>query len=381
MLLRVYILAILSLLAVTSRETIFNAISRNGSGITLIAPLSSQVVDESWDVATSRLRQTLLREPHNHRFTQWQDWLSERRESVKGVQSTRDIQEHLSELQYLTKIDSVAAIRKLDQLLVQTNDVEVQLWRASHALAEGDALLARELLERIWQNAVPEKLPLNSTFFDSWELGGYDLEPLSVELNGLMRLILYWQKIGENHGVLLDLDSDIGLYLFDDKMIQVQIVRNLIVNGDMEFSPMVRGHPIPYPWKLYPSFLPDPENIVSAYHDSAVSNSTLILNAVKGELLTTFLPLRPDTPYLMVGEIKSSAPGIYMIMENVNDRNEYPSLITFPGASGWHRLAAFLTAKPSPYWPGVYIGPQTGYGGQLEIDNLGVFEVVPPGKE
>jgi hypothetical protein len=380
-LLGVCILAVFSLLIITSRESVLRAVSRNGSGLVLITPLSSQVIDESWDLATNRLKHTLLHDPRNYRLTQWQDWLSERRKSVKKAQSTRETQEYLSTLQELSKIDSVAAKHKLDQLVAQSKDVEAQLWRASHALAEGDALLAQEILDRMWQNAVPEILTLNSTYLDGWELAGYDLEPLSVELNGLMRLILYWQKTDGSHSLLLDLDSDTGLYLFDDKMIQVQTVRNLIANGDMEFSPMVRDHPIPYPWQLFPSFLPDPEDIVAINHNSAIGNSTLMLNAAHGELLTTFLPLRPDTPYLMVGEMKSSVPGIYMIMENVNSRNEYPSMITFPGASGWHRLAAFLTAKPSPYWPGVYIGPQTGYVGQLEIDNLGVFEIVPPGKE
>lgn len=54
-----------------------------------------------------------------------------------------------------------------------------------------------------------------------------------------------------------------------------------------------------------------------------------------GELLTTFLPLVPETNYLFAGEMRADVPGVYMVMQNVDGLNEFPALISFlPGQVG-----------------------------------------------
>jgi hypothetical protein len=104
----------------------------------------------------------------------------------------------------------------------------------------------------------------------------------------------------------------------------------------------------------------------------------LTLDAQNGELLTTFLPIVPETYYLLTGEMRADVPSIYMVMQNVDGLNEFPALLPFPAGAEWQKLGAVLTTKPSAYWPGVYLGPQDGFTGSLDVATVGVFEISPP---
>jgi len=363
-------------LAMTGITTGRHAILRNESARSVITPLLSQTIDDSWDTALHKIERTLAIEPHNHRFAQWAQWLVERKESVRSAQSIREMREDLLVLQQLNTND---VAQSLNQLVMETEDIEAQLAKAYVAYSKNDTEAARHILVEVWQNTIEDNSLTVPHQFGDWQLEGYHLTPLSVEQNALARITLYWRKIDATNKNAMMLDIDNGLYVFDDKLIQIHTSRNLIANGDMNFSPMMREQAIPFPWKLFPTFLPDPANLVSTYYASSSRMNKLTLNAQNGELLTTSLPLVPETYYLLIGEMRADVPSIYMVMQNVDSLNEFPALLPFPAGVEWQKLGAILTAKPSAYWPGVYLGPQDGFTGNLDVATVGVFEINPPG--
>lgn len=241
-----------SILAITGISTGRHAILRNESACSVITPLLSQTIDDSWDTALHQIERTLEVEPRDHRFAQWGQWLAERKDSVKSAQSIRELRDDLFVLQ---RQSTDNAAHSLNQLVMKTEDVEQRSAQAYIAYNKNDSEEAHLILADIWQSAIKEDSITVPHQFGDWQLEGYRLTPLSVEQNALVRITLFWRQIDALDQRAMILDVDNGIYAFDDKLIQIHTSRNLIANGDMKFSPMIREQAIPFPWELFPSFL------------------------------------------------------------------------------------------------------------------------------
>lgn len=366
------------LIALLTDPLFSSQIKRNLAVREITRLLVSSSIDGRWQARLMRIEQWQEGILQSHRFLQWKAWLEERERLLVEVQANNDIRATAAALLdplHRTTNDGIQGLP--GEVAEKAEDIEVKLALANVQLTEGNEYKALAQLTQVWQKALSQNAVAIPFEVEKWRLEGFTVLPLSIEQHPFTRLILFWRDISGSTNSSVRIDAGRGLYGFKDKIIQIQEGNNLLPLGDMNFSPMVREQPLPYPWKLYPDYLPDPTNSVQVKTDTD-SNSFLSLESTSSRSLVTFLPLVPETQYLLIGNIRSSAPGFYMVMENVKGLNQYPALIAVNPSATWQRYSALFEVQPSEYFPGLYLGAQPGESGTLDVDQLGVFQVQLP---
>jgi hypothetical protein len=264
---------------------------------------------------------------------------------------------------------------RLRELAFQKDDIEAWLVLAYAYENRDDSISLRQILDHL-DVRVPQQPIGNSFTFGNWRLEGYDWLPLSADLYEQTRIVLYWRALTAS---LTSFNLRAGTYQWGDRLFQVVSARNLIPNGNMEWTLVNQIVPLPYPWHL-------------AFHDAGLrssaaelvsderstSNSILRLKNTYGEtILYNLLHLKAGATYLLIGQVRTPTSGIYMVMENVRGTNWYPLLFQCSSNNNWRSYAGVFSPVEAQY-VGTYLGVSGDPSVTAEYDNLGVFEVKLP---
>lgn len=345
---------------------------RNLTVLDLVERFSSPSIDGNWGSTVDRVAEHSLLSPDDSRMQVWKQWLWEREQLLVEAEANRDLFGRIEPGKMsLTQDDTTACDETIQTLAVCLASV-------IRRYDQGDVASARSGFESLWQESLKRNALVQPQQIGRWVLEGYDSRPLSVGRNVDSWLTLFWRSVDNNAQGRVRIDSESGIYAFDDKAVQVLESRNLLSTGDMEYSPMEREFALQNPWQLYPAFLPDPNDVVQVQENEDLPGFSLQFSPDGDDLLVTFLPLETEVPYLMVGEFKTSAPGVFMMMENVNGKNQYPAWLDVDASSDWQRYGAVFEVNASSFSPGLYWGVKHGETGLIEADELGVFQITLP---
>jgi hypothetical protein len=266
--------------------------------------------------------------------------------------------------------------RLLSDLVSQTDDVEAWLTLASIYKDQGNSVALEQVLGRL--NAKAPSQSIGNVFtLGALRLEGYDWLPLSTGLFQRARIVLYWRAPMQSTTML---DPQAGIYQWGERLLQVIVAQNLIANGDMEHLRFAGLSPVPVPWRL--AFHdarqgPTPAEIVPS--ECCSGGSILKVRNVYSEtILYTLPPMKAGTNYLLVGQMRTSGNGMYMVMENVDGKNRYPLAIPSSGDTVWRSYAGVFSPVAAQYI-GVYIAVRGDPSVTGEYDNLGLVEIsLPP---
>jgi hypothetical protein len=81
--------------------------------------------------------------------------------------------------------------------------------------------------------------------------------------------------------------------------------------------------------------------------------------------------------YLLIGQVRTSGNGTYMVMENVQGVNHYPLNLRPSSDNDWRSYAGVFSPVAAQYI-GVYLGVSGDPAAMAEYDNLGLFEINLP---
>ncbi len=265
--------------------------------------------------------------------------------------------------------------RLLLDLVSQTDDVEAWLTLASIYKDQGNSVALEQVLDRL--NAKAPSQSISNVFtLGALSLEGYDWLPLSTGLFQRARVVLYWRAPMQSTTML---DPQAGMYQWGDRLLQVIVAQNLIANGNMEHLRFAGLSLVPVPWRL--AFHdarqgPTPAEIVPSECCSG-SSILKVRNVYSETILYTLPPMKAGTNYLLVGQMRTSGNGTYMVMENVDGKNRYPLAILSSGDTVWRSYAGVFSPVAAQYI-GVYIAVRGDPSVTGEYDNLGLVEISLP---
>jgi len=342
------------------------------------AVLAEEVCPELYSRTTRFVGAALEMGPDLPRLSVVQQWFEGYQVRAAGAQQNRadraQIKAAIRSSQASGTLDTEEE-QQLWELALQKNDVEAWLVLASVYESRGDSLALRQILGHL-DSRPPEQSISNDFTISTWRLEGYDWHPLSTDLYQQARIVLYWRAISQS---VVSLDAQAGIYQLGDRMLQVIVARNLIANGNMEWISFDGVSPLPHPWLLaFHDARLGPTAGMLVRDERSVGNGILRLsNVYDGTILYTLPRMEAGVNYLLIGQVRTSGNGTYMVMENVQGVNHYPLNLRPSSDNDWRSYAGVFSPVAAQYI-GVYLGVSGDPAAMAEYDNLGLFEINLP---